>query len=60
MRDIEINDLVIEEPYLVAEQSISSNQNNEYESSGRRIVDINYVFYQIKNSNHKGPFDCSF
>jgi len=56
----EINDFIIEESDLVAEQSISSNQNIEYESSGRRIVDINYVFYQIKNSYHKGPFDCSF
>ncbi|XP_060881668.1 uncharacterized protein LOC132953151 [Metopolophium dirhodum] len=61
-RDIEINDLGIEETLhdLVAEKSISSNRNIEYQSSGRRIVDINYVFYQIKNSNHQGPFDCSF
>ncbi|KAL4088881.1 hypothetical protein QTP88_023965 [Uroleucon formosanum] len=51
--DIEIND-------LVSEQSISSNQYIGYENSGRRIVDMNYVFYQIKNSDHKGPFGCSF
>lgn len=53
--------MIIEESDLVAEQSITSNQNNGYESSGKRIVDMNYyVFYQIKNSYHKGPFDCSF
>jgi len=60
LRDNEINDLVIEEPSLVDEHYISSNRNIGYESCGRRIVDMNYVFYQIKNSNHKGPFDCSF
>ncbi|XP_060847479.1 uncharacterized protein LOC132927041 [Rhopalosiphum padi] len=62
--DIEINDLVTEETFhkhdLVCEQSISSNQYVGYENSGRRIVDMNYVFYQIKNSDHKGPFGCSF
>jgi len=44
----------------LSEQSKSSNQYVEYENFGRRIVDMNYVFYQIKNSNHKGPFGCSF
>ncbi|KAL4131708.1 hypothetical protein QTP88_008982 [Uroleucon formosanum] len=61
---IEINDLVTEETFhkhdLVSEQSISSNQYIGYEKSGRRIVDMNYVFYQIKNSDHKAPFGCSF
>lgn len=44
----------------LSEQSKSSNQYVEYENFGRRTVDMNYVFYQIKNSNHKGPFGCSF
>ncbi|KAF0706743.1 Uncharacterized protein FWK35_00032907, partial [Aphis craccivora] len=44
----------------LSEQSKSSNQYVEYENFGRRIVDMNYVFYQIKNSNHKGTFGCSF
>lgn len=44
----------------MAEQSISSNQYIERENSVRRIVDMSYVFNQIKNSYHKGPFGCSF
>ncbi|XP_022163081.1 uncharacterized protein LOC111028658 isoform X2 [Myzus persicae] len=61
-RDNGINDWGVEETLheLVTEQSTYSNQYIEYESSGRRIVDINYVFHQIKNSDHKGPFGCSF
>lgn len=64
MGDNEINDMdtedILHKHDLVSEQSTPTNQIVEYKSSGRRIVDMNYIFYQIKNSNHKGPFGCSF
>lgn len=28
--------------------------------SGRRIVDVDYIFKQIQNSSHGGGLDCSF
>lgn len=28
--------------------------------SGRRIVDIDYIFKQIQNNSHGGGLDCSF
>ncbi|CAH1721716.1 unnamed protein product [Aphis gossypii] len=49
---------------LTVDESILSNQEIKQcdvdESSGRRIVDMHYVFSQIKNSVHRGSFGCTF
>lgn len=63
MTEITNKNVLYDEEENIKSHKLAVDTETEYcnmYASGRRIVDMQYVFNQIKNSVHKGPFDCTF